>query len=432
MGNEFTDDNLGNDTDYYNYWCKFISYDITPYLCSHENMAADIYDYVDMHMFYRVGYDIDFVNNNLKEFVNCVHLDSNINWDLPSWNYNRETIALNSVFILNSEDGWNKSYVKDIKAKPDFCNNTLIGGQESNSFGSGFYNNTIGDGAYGNTFGNGCDSNFFDYSVSYNTIGDDCYDLYIAGSFWYNELDDDVKSIMVGDNSWYNKFKSSFGMNIGWNAWYNEFGFDNHNIVLGDNCWHMKFGNFLDRYPFGRSYFGANCWHSKIGDYSLATKILGQIWYTEFAGYNYGNTIAEGSIIWSCRIGYESSYNTFNGAMEHCNIGNDSNRNTFGDECFHNEIGNGVTYCNFNDYFQGNTVGNKVSYINTHGTLATPFRNNEFKNGVGGTSVTPLDFTGGTHTLATYNTEIFRRPDGTNRLRYIDNTDTLVITDHNE
>ena len=125
------------------------------------------------------------------------------------------------------------------------------------------------------------------------------------------------------------------------------------------------------------------------------------------------------------------------------------NNNSIGIIYTNNTIGNNFGSNTIGDYFGGNTVGdnfgsNKVGGSFRDNTVDDSFQNNIvgniFRDNIVGLSfqyntlksgINNLDFTTtpATHVYGAYDCEIFTRQDGEFRLRYVDNTDKMVVVD---
>lgn len=117
---------------------------------------------------------------------------------------------------------------------------------------------------------------------------------------------------------------------------------------------------------------------------------------------------------------------------------------TFGTGSFNNKIG-GIQFVG--PFILGNNTFGVGSWSNTFGydtknntfddaaknnTFSDFLQNNTFKFGTVNNTfriagLQSIDFTTATHIYQYYHCEIFKRPDGTVRLSYTDNTDTLVV-----
>jgi hypothetical protein len=94
-------------------------------------------------------------------------------------------------------------------------------------------------------------------------------------------------------------------------------------------------------------------------------------------------------------------------------LGNEFSGNTIGSNFNTNQIGNLFNNNNVSTLFSGNTI-------------ADNFQRNQIEY-----SPNSIDFTTGpsTHVYGDYSCVMFKRPDGTLRLSYYDNSDVLNITD---
>lgn len=92
-------------------------------------------------------------------------------------------------------------------------------------------------------------------------------------------------------------------------------------------------------------------------------------------------------------------------------VGTRFNKNRIGHDFERNSVGTDMEFNNiFSGFFEDNIILNFFRYNNIYSQVDT------------------TDFTSATHVYSLYGTEIFRRLDNTNRLRYTDNTDTIIYS----
>jgi hypothetical protein len=164
-----------------------------------------------------------------------------------------------------------------------------------------------------------------------------------------------------------------------------------------------------------------------------------QILELHIKGISYNNTFL-GDVI-DCSIQGNFVNNIIGRGFYYNGIGSLFTNNIIGDGFSNNTIGSVFDDNVLVDQFRQNTIGSTFRKNKTFASFrqnsignyveSVIFPNSEFKNNlmrddVSGTDITPLDFTGSTHTSQQYNCEVYRRQDGQVRLRYYDNTDTPV------
>lgn len=169
--------------------------------------------------------------------------------------------------------------------------------------------------------------------------------------------------------------------------------------------------------------------------------ICQEMYYTTFGHYCSGNVITNSD---SNKIGDQFENNTITGNFFRNNtIGNIFRNNTFDGSYFTNNhiynnfednqigsrfesniISNNFEDNQIGDWFIGNVIDNNVRYILTDNNLT--FRNNHITGYIQGSSGSPIVLNQPEYNTYHY-TETYRRPDNTIRLKYYDNTDTLVI-----
>ena len=120
------------------------------------------------------------------------------------------------------------------------------------------------------------------------------------------------------------------------------------------------------------------------------------------------NTI--GSSSYSNTIGSDSSYNTIGSSFYNNKISSGFSYNKFGAGCDSNIIGSNFSYNIIGAYFYSNIIG-------------SGFNSNEVSN----ESCSGVDFSSATHVYGAYNCYIYKRLDGTKKLRYFDNSDVQQV-----
>ena len=178
----------------------------------------------------------------------------------------------------------------------------------------------------------------------------------------------------------------------------------------------LEFGTFVELNTFIKE--AEQC---KIGTYFYSNTIGNY--------FNY-NTIGNGFI--SNTIGNDFYSNTIGNDFQTNIIGNTFNFNTIGNYFYSNTIGNDFNSNTIGNGFKYNTIQNNIQYIITPDkTSGNEFRNNFIRDRVQGAYGTELDFTSATHVFLNYNCEIYSREDGTIKLKYTNNSDTIVVVNYN-
>ncbi len=194
----------------------------------------------------------------------------------------------------------------------------------------------------------------------------------------------------------------------------------------------LTMSNPADLFTFGDYYehvkdisIGRNDLSLLIGTYGFAT-ILNNIVFntTDDITTCLSNTFSELCV--NNTIGNSFYFNTIGDNFHHNTIGNSFQSNNIGNVFYFNTIGNDFGDNTTGNVFFSNTIGNNFNY-NTIGdtfhsnTIGNGFNYNTIKSNIG-----DIDFTQATHVYGEYDCEIFKRLDGTVRLRYTDDTDTIL------
>ena len=117
-------------------------------------------------------------------------------------------------------------------------------------------------------------------------------------------------------------------------------------------------------------------------------------------------------------IGSSFTYNTIGSSFTYNTIGSDFYSNTIDSSFTYNTIGNGFTSNTIGNSFTSNTIGDYF----TSNTIGNGFYSNTIGNGFGST-----DYTSATHVYGAYDCTLFKRLDGTPKLRYFDNNDVQQV-----
>jgi hypothetical protein len=180
--------------------------------------------------------------------------------------------------------------------------------------------------------------------------------------------------------------------------------FDSTGSLLSNSVFFLQDNNYYTVYSnqIGAEFYyntiGNSFYYNTIGNNSLSNTIVNRF-HTNTIGSNfYYNT-----------IGNNFSGNTIGNAFVFNTIGNNFNGNTVGNTFSGSTIGNGFNSNTIGNDFFNNTIGNGFNYNTTLDLIAS------------------VDFTSATYVYITYSKTIQTRADGSARLSYIDNTDTLII-----
>ena len=231
----------------------------------------------------------------------------------------------------------------------------------------------------------------------------------VSGSGDYNSFwDTGFGSIEVstfGSNSFNNKIGTS-GFEVGVGI-----------FVLGNNT----FGDYTNSNTFGNNTysntFGSDTSSNTFGS-DTSSNTFGSDTSSNIFG-NYTNSNTFGSDTSSNTFGSDTSSNTFGSDTSSNIFGNYTNSNTFGDGTSSNTFGN---YTNYNTFGSDATESNTFGSYTSSNIFGSYIKFNTFGN-----NTHSIDFTTATHIYQQYSCEIFKRQDSTDRLRYTDNTDALVV-----
>jgi hypothetical protein len=325
-----------------------------------------------------------------------------------------------------------------------FYNNIITSGLYSNDISEYFTNNQIYGQFYANEISEGFDSNvingvFYQNKIKnyfyYNKVGNEFGGNDIASNFNGNNLSDYFTNNSILDNFAGNTISDYFayniiGNNFGDNIIDSYFGVGSgepQGNIIGDNFISNEIGNYF--------------YNNKVGNYFTDNIIGVEFENNNIQNYFVGNSIGDNFI--SNEIG---NYFGNNGNLQNV-IFNDFKFNKIG-----NYFGNNTNYPTdgssagddggniINDGFKYNVIGsdfntnqignlfnnNNVSTLFSGNTIADNFQRNQIEY-----SPNSIDFTTGpsTHVYGDYSCVMFKRPDGTLRLSYYDNSDVLNITD---
>jgi hypothetical protein len=290
----------------------------------------------------------------------------------------------------------------------NYCHDNIFGtGSSNNVIGSEFSNNTISENLQDNRIGNG---------YQYNTIGNNFYNNVIGNDFSENNISYNFAYNVIGNNFYYNNIENDFGFGgniargnrIGNNFNYNKIGeyfYDNKiadlfqsntasnyfqmNDIKSQNLNSVDFttnnGNILSfSYSFGGEL---------PGDYDGVT-VIGNTFSNVSGTYSYGGSTS--SVVVDATF---DIYVVDAGTLE-------------------------VTLNNPGKYYLP-TIGLTSSTI----TIVESKFANGYQYLEDSLIITINQVSDLPSVYAEYNTEIFKRADGVNRLSYYDDSDVLTIKD---
>jgi hypothetical protein len=271
--------------------------------------------------------------------------------------------------------------VKNIKIQGGYSNVIFGSSILRNIIGNNFYNNTIGFIFQDNTIGNDFKYNIIGSSFAFNIIEDNFQNNKIGESFVSNTIGNNFYNGTIGSSFTQNKIQNSF-----------------INSTIGNSFNSNKIENNFITNTIGNSFSSnsiANLFElNTIGNSFNSNTIANRFQFNEIGNSFDSNTIA--NRFQYNTIGNSFQYNTIANRFQFNEIGNSFRYNTIGNEFFSNIIANSFNYNTSEDYFVG------------------------------------INFISSTHVYDSYNTTLFRNSDNSNRLRYFNSSDQLVVTDPTE
>lgn len=397
-------------------------------------MDINASDYVDRYTF---DADKDRENKFANNFIGPKH----------SFFDDPEFVALipNIVYYIINNGYDNQCTDNHINGGSYFGNSTFIGNSfQSNKIGNNlnfniivdnFNDNLIGDNLVYNMIWGDFNANIIGNDFGYNTVGNGFNNNTIGNIFGSNVIDELFQSNMIGNSFKLNIIANTFSLNTIGNTFQSN--------TIGDSFSSNTIGNNFDSNIIG-NYFQIN----KIGNY-FGNNTIGNNFDSNIIG-NVSSSNAIGNNSQSNTIGNNFVYNTIGNYFGGNIIGNIFNFNTIGETFnsniigaffFYNTIGhyfqsntignnfgiNPISYNNIGDYFMYNTIGNKVTNLVTPNKAneSTGFTYNTIKDNV---NFNGVNLSAATLVFSNYNTEISTRADGALRLKYINNSNTEVIT----
>ena len=194
--------------------------------------------------------------------------------------------------------------------------------------------------------------------------------------------------------------------------------------TFGELCFNNTIGNNFKSNTIGNG-FNVNT----IGDASqfntiginLNSNIIGNMFSSNTIGNDFHSNI----------IGDAFQHNTTRNLFQSNIIGNSFQSNTIGNSFVENTIGNSFYFNTTGNGFSSNTIGlgfsrNTIGYDFKSNIIGINFKFNTIKSYIG-----TIDFTLATHVYGSYDCEIFKRLNGTVRLRYTNINDAILTVDPN-
>lgn len=160
---------------------------------------------------------------------------------------------------------------------------------------------------------------------------------------------------------------------------------------------------------------------------------LGKTNHNSFGGRLYNNTFLgscnsnQSTDTFSNNILGSFTSNKVGNAFSDNVAGDDFNGNVIANNFSSNQIANNFIFNNIASDFTENTVGADFSVNTINSGFAANIVGPDFTRNVVNSDVVSIDFSSATHVYQPYVCEIVRRQDGALRLKYLDNTDALVV-----
>ena len=198
-------------------------------------------------------------------------------------------------------------------------------------------------------------------------------------------------------------FGSAFMNEIGYHFTYNTIGTSFYANTIG-----AGFGSNTIGAEFNSNTIGAGFENNTIGTYFYANTIGADFYYNTIGAGFQNNT-----------IGANFANNTIGAEFQNNTIGAEFNTNTIGANFGNNTIGASFENNTIGAWFSNNTIG--------EGFIGNTVTDNFTMNEVADVAINGVDFTGASHVYASYNCYLYKRPDGTAKLRYYDNVDAQQI-----
>jgi hypothetical protein len=316
--------------------------------------------------------------------------------------------------ILTGLGAFTLSNVKNIKIEGGYSNVIIGNIFQNNTIGNNFYLNTIGLNFYNNTIENNFVYNIIGGSFYANIIGEGFSSNTIGAGFQVNNIGISFSSNTIGESFVGNTVGYVFSSNtIGSSFIYNNIGniFSSNTITL--NFYSNNIGN-----NFSLNTVGTTFSNNTIGNIFQYNNIANSFTYNTIGNYFESNTV--GTTFNLNNIGNIFQNNTIQTNFNTNTIANYFNSNTIGINFSSNTIANYFNINNIGGSFGNNTIGNTFE----NNTIGNSFAYNTSED-----SIDSINFTSSTHVYNSYNTTLFKNAAGTQRLRYFNSSDQLVVTD---
>ena len=316
--------------------------------------------------------------------------------------------------ILTGLGAFTLSNVKNIKIEGGYSNVIIGDFFQNNTIGNNFYLNTIGLNFYHNTIGNSFVYNTIGVGFYANIIGEGFSTNTIGASFQTNNIGISFNSNTIGESFFANTMGYAFSYNtIGSSFGYNNIGNISSSNTITSNFYNNNIGN-----NFSLNTVGTTFSDNTIGNIFQNNNIANSFTYNTIGNYFEGNT-----------VGTTFNLNNIGNIFQNNNIQTNFNTNTIANNFNYNTIGNSFNSNTIANAFEDNTIGNSFE-VNTIGNY---FYSNTIGNGFFGNTAegefNDVDFSTSTHVYNTYNTTLFSNSALSQRLRYFNSSDQLVVTD---
>jgi len=421
----------------------------------------------------------DFHNNTIGEYMYNNQIGNFFTFNTVGNNF--ENNSIQNFFTGNLiYDGFKSNQIGNYFGNYDFggsgIGNTIFNNFRNNKIGNYFGNDTNYPSVTAGTGNDG--GNIINDNFQFNEVGD---------NFIFNAADLNFQYNKLGTDFWFNVFGQFTEDNVIGNLFVGNVGSAGFPAPMGDNFKSNKIGNYCAFNLIDSTNFESN----KIGDYfgnaglgtennisvSFTNNSIGNYFGNDTSNVDGGNTIITQTFN-NNLIGNEFYSNIIEPLFYRNDIGNQFHNNTLNDsyggsEFQNNEIGNKFNNNTTDGYFYGNVIGggfnnnntdngfytNEIGFGFNHNSISTNFNDNViyyyfnyntigdsfnknivksyfqsnvigngfFRNNILTDNVNSNDFSSSTHVYGGYDKTFFRRQDGTVKLSYYDNTNTLTI-----
>jgi hypothetical protein len=181
------------------------------------------------------------------------------------------------------------------------------------------------------------------------------------------------------------------------------------NNTIGNSFYNNTIGNGFYNNTIGNSFY-----NNTIRNYFFNSTIRDSFYYNVIGSGFYNNNIKNNFT--NNIIGVAFSNNTIGNSLYNNAIGEVFQNNIIWNYLSNNTIGNYFTYNFIGENFQNNTIGNNFNY----NTISNNFNH-----------TTGIDFTVSHYVYMTFNKELYTTQGWLQKLRYYDDTDSLVILNAN-